>query len=67
MVSGSASAEHTKPRPCFGRQADLAYLLGKATSTGLTAVVGPAQVGKTRLLEQTRDKLRDECFVVGYA
>ena len=67
MASGSASAEHTKPRPCFGRQADLAYLLGRATSTGLTAVVGPAQVGKTRLFELARDRLRDEGFVVGYA
>ena len=67
MASGSASAEHTKPRPCFGRQADLAYLLSRSRSTGLTAVVGPPQAGKTRLLEETRDRLADDGFLVGYA
>jgi hypothetical protein len=67
MASGLASAEHTKPRPCFGRRADLAYLLSRSTTAGLTAVLGPAQVGKTTLLGQARDRLRDEGFVVGYA
>ncbi len=67
MASTSASAEHTKSRPCFGRQADIAYLLDRTKSTGLTAVVGPPQVGKTRLLRETRDRLREHGFVVGYA
>ncbi len=67
MASTSASAEHTKPRLWFGRQADLAYLLGRSTSTGLTAVVGRPLTGTTRLLLETRDRLSEQGFVAGYA
>jgi hypothetical protein len=40
MAAGLASARHTSPRPFFGRQADLSYLLDRASSAGLTAVIG---------------------------
>ena len=67
MASGLASAKHASPRPFFGRQADLSYLLDSASSPGLTAVVGGPQVGKTRLLHEVRDRLIEKGFVVGYA
>jgi hypothetical protein len=67
MALASASAVEAQPRPFFGRQADLDRLIGRAQATGLTAIVGRAQGGKTRLLQETRDSLMERGFIVGYA
>ena len=67
MAATLASAQGLQYRPFFGRQADLDYLLGRARASGLTAVVGRPQAGKTRLLKETRDRLVERGFIVGYA
>ncbi len=67
MASIMASSERLQLRPFFGRQADLDYLLGRAQASGLTAVTGRPQTGKTRLLKETRDRLVERGFIVGYA
>ena len=54
-------------RPFFGRRDDLDYLLERVRAPGFTVVLGPPQIGKTRLLEETRSRLIDEDRVVGLA
>jgi hypothetical protein len=67
LAPASTNPNPAEPRPFFGRQVDLDYLLGRARTTGLTAVMGRPQEGKTRLLEEARDKLREQGLIVGYA
>jgi hypothetical protein len=44
----------------FGREADLARLCERARRTGLTAVVGPPQIGKSWLLTELARRLDRE-------
>jgi hypothetical protein len=53
----------------FGRAADLARLRDRASRTGLTAVVGPPQIGKSWLLMELARRLVEETdspFCVGF-
>ena len=51
----------------FGREPDIAYLMGRAKAKGLTAVVGRPKMGKTWLLEEVARRLAsDEGYLVGY-
>ncbi len=61
--TGAADAH----RPFFGRQDDLDYLLDRTQTPGLTVLLGRPQIGKTRLLRETRSRLIDRGFIVGYA
>ncbi len=61
--TGAADAH----RPFFGRQDDLDYLLDRTQTPGLTVLLGHPQIGKTRLLRETRSRLIDRGFTVGYA
>ncbi len=50
----------------FGRKPDVDYLLGRAQSCGLTAVIGRPKMGKTWLLEETARRLTEQGYLVGY-
>jgi hypothetical protein len=55
-------------RPLFGREPDMSYLLARARTQGLTAVIGRPQIGKSRLLRQACTDLRlHHGFLTGYA
>ena len=41
----------------FGRRSDLAFLLDRATTPGITAIYGQPQMGKTWLLEELKQEL----------
>ncbi|PHS17468.1 MAG: hypothetical protein COA78_03220 [Blastopirellula sp.] len=61
----------TEQFPIFGRQDDLEYLRQRIKQPGLTALAGRPQIGKTRLLEEIRDEIRDPQnlqldYLVGY-
>ncbi len=45
--------------PIFGRAKDLEYLRRRIAAAGLTVLAGRPQIGKTRLLEEIRDEIRD--------
>jgi hypothetical protein len=59
------------PTPFFGRKKDMAFLHERIKQPGLTAVLARPQAGKSRLLQELRDKLRlgvqDDAPLVGYA
>ena len=65
-ASTSASAAEAG-RPFFGRRDDLDYLLGRVRTPGLTVLLGPSQIGKTRLLAETRSRLIERGVIVGLA
>jgi ABC-type enterochelin transport system ATPase subunit len=44
----------------FGREADLESLRERASRTGLTAIVGPPQIGKSWLLMEMARRLQRE-------
>jgi len=68
MAGASTSTSAAKAdRPFFGRQDDLDALLEQAQTPGLTIIPGPPQIGKTRLLAETRSRLVERGFIVGYA
>src|SRR5271166_1381621 len=53
----------------FGREADLAALRARAGCTGLTAIIGPPQIGKSWLLMELARRLAaetDKSFCVGF-
>ena len=63
----------------FGRRSDLAFLLDRATTPGITAIYGQPQMGKTWLLEelgrqltqstrpsQIQQLLTPSAYLVGY-
>ncbi|MGY8771501.1 MAG: hypothetical protein ACKVH8_24060 [Pirellulales bacterium] len=58
--------------PIFGRQADIDYLRERIQQPGMTILSGRPQIGKTRLLEEIRDSIREKAsplnspFLVGY-
>ncbi len=54
-------------KPIFGRTKEIAYLLERIKTPGVTFVAGRPQMGKSRLIEEIRDSewVRDNCLA-GY-
>jgi hypothetical protein len=54
----------------FGREKDIGFLLQRASTNGVTAIVARPQMGKTWLLQETARRLSlmtDDWWLVGYA
>src|SRR5262245_34162346 len=52
----------TRQIPFFGRTPELRFLFERVQHPGVTFICGMPQPGKTRLLEELRDRLSDPTF-----